>query len=190
VSSAATGTAITAGGGNPRLKPLVGIIVTVGQVLLSAQTALYSAVLVGSQNWLAILTDFAAVPSFSSSSSSSSSSSLGRKGGITQTQTNIHKSILADELCREKIMKEMLARPAPSASLVLVDHNKSTSSTTSSTSTSSMLVVGNEKATSSPPPSLIDWFKHPKKVVTDELYRAVANCRNRSSSDNNNQMEY
>lgn len=153
---------------------MVGMVFTAGQVLISAQVALYSGVLVGSRNWLETLTDFASAPSGNINND-----------GETISPTNLHKSILADDLCREPIMKSLLARSLPASSL------------DSSTNQRRMQRQSDTMSPNNKPQgvSLIEWIKDPKKVVTDELFRAVASCRSRQdefhdSTDTNTSFEY
>lgn len=143
---------------SPRMKPMVGMFITAGQVLACAQTALYSAVLVGSHAWLGILTDFAAAPN----------------EGSSVSQTNLHKSLLADDLCREPIMQELLARPA--SALPLPVSNNNLAGTNNSNLAGSTENASGDSTTAVP---FMEWVKNPKGVVTNELYHAVASCRNR-----------
>ena len=157
-----------------RIKPMVGMVFTSGQVLISAQVALYSAVLVGSRNWLETLTDFASAPSGNNNNNTD-----------TISQTNLHKSILADDLCQEPIMKALLARSLP------------VSSFGSSINEGRMQRQSDSMANTNNRPqdvSFMEWIKDPKKVVIDELFRAVASCRSRQdefhdSTDTNASFE-
>jgi hypothetical protein len=117
------------------IKNLYGMVFFAGQLTLSATTTLYGAVHIGCREWLSILTDYASAPT---------------TGPRSNDFRNVHKAILADELCQDPVIQKHLSSPRLEGIT-----NKSTDV------------------------SIMDWVQNPEKVITDELFRAVKACRDR-----------
>jgi len=145
----------------PQAKTGVGIFISAGQVLLAAKLALYSAVMVGSHAWLSILKEYAQTPIIMTDNESANKSS----------KLQMHKSILADELCQEPIMQLLLKQQRQQQQQT---EQESFSSEKSDTTTSN--------TTSNSDVTFMDWVMDPQKVVTDELLRAIASCQKREKN--------
>ena len=190
-----------------RIRPLVEMVVTAGQLMLSAQTAIYTGVLVGSRNWLETLTDLASANprtegrSRNTSTSSSSSSSSSPSNDSHQTNHHYHKSILADDLCREPIIEKLLLDQSTTTIPSVLSGNDPVVSLEvhlppkggEEPSSSRLVATTNDNKQQQQQQqhetvSLMEWIKDPQKVVTDELFRAVALCRlrRRSTTNDNN----
>ena len=194
-----------------RIRPLVEMVVTAGQLMLSAQTAIYTGVWVGSRNWLETLTDLASANpktegrSRNTSASSSSSSSSSPSNDSHQTNHHYHKSILADDLCREPIIEKLLLDQSTTTTIPSVlsgndpvvslevhlppkGGEEPSSSRLVATTNDNKQQQQQQKQQQHETVSLMEWIKDPQKVVTDELFRAVALCRlrRRSTTTTNN----
>jgi hypothetical protein len=119
-------------------------VLMAGQLVIGVQVTLYAGALYGSYSWLSTLKDFAAAPTDSTNFD------------------HVHKSIMADALCQDPLLKDIKQQLAKQADISAAD----------------IAAAVNDNN----PPSFPDWIQGPEKVVTDELIRTVAACHRRNKT--------
>jgi hypothetical protein len=129
---------------SPQWKILGRSVLMAGQLVIGVQVTLYAGALYGSYSWLSTLKDFAAAPTDST------------------TFVHVHKSIMADALCQDPLLKAIKQQLATQADSRAAD-------------IAAAINANN-------PPSFLDWIQGPEKVVTDELIRTVAACYRRNKT--------